>query len=141
MIILNNALIKEINAHAEAEYPFECCGIILGRLQNGVKAALELLGISNARDEASRHNRFLITDEEFAKASFYAAKKGYEILGFYHSHPDHPSIPSKYDLEHAWPFYSYIIVAVEKGEAKEFTSWELENNRTRFNQEIINKGE
>jgi proteasome lid subunit RPN8/RPN11 len=141
MITLNDDLIDKINAHAKADYPFECCGIILGTLQGGVKSALELLNISNARDEANRRNRFLITDEEFAKAALYAAKKGYEILGFYHSHPDHPSIPSKYDLDHAWPFYSYVIVAVEKGEAKAFTSWELENDRTKFNQETINKGE
>jgi proteasome lid subunit RPN8/RPN11 len=83
----------------------------------------------------------LITDAEFAKAQLYAAKNGYEILGFYHSHPDHPSEPSKYDLDHAWPFYSYVIVSVEKGEARALTSWELENDREKFNQETIIKGE
>ncbi|MDR2081172.1 MAG: M67 family metallopeptidase [Campylobacteraceae bacterium] len=141
MIILNDSLIEQINSHAQADYPHECCGIILGELKNSIKAAHELLNISNARDEANRHNRFLITDEEFAKAALYAAKKGYEILGFYHSHPDHPSAPSKYDLDHAWPFYSYIIVSVEKGKAKLLTAWELENDRTKFNQETIIKGE
>jgi proteasome lid subunit RPN8/RPN11 len=141
MIILNDILANEINAHAKSDYPFECCGIILGGIKDGVKSALKLLPISNAKDEASRHNRFLITDAEFAKANIYAAKNGYEILGFYHSHPDHPSAPSKFDLDHAWPFYSYIIVSVEKGEAKLLTSWELENDRTKFNQETIIKGE
>jgi len=141
MIVLNDKLINEINIQAEAEYPNECCGIILGSIDNGVKSAVILLSVSNARDEANRHNRFLITDAEFAKASFYAAKNGYEILGFYHSHPDHPSAPSQYDLEHAWVFYSYIIVSVKKGKADLLTSWELENDRTKFNEEKIIKGE
>lgn len=141
MIILNDTLTAQINAHAKADYPYECCGIILGTLEEGVKSALKLLPISNAKDEANRHNRFLITDAEFAKAQLYAAKNGYEILGFYHSHPDHPSEPSKYDLDHAWPFYSYVIVSVEKGEARALTSWELENDREKFNQETIIKGE
>ncbi|MDR2791046.1 MAG: M67 family metallopeptidase [Campylobacteraceae bacterium] len=141
MIILNDDLTNQINAHAEKEYPNECCGIILGKLKNSVKEAHELLNISNARDEANRHNRFLITDEEFAKAALYAAKKDYEVLGIYHSHPDHPSAPSQYDLEYAWPFYSYVIISVEKGAAKLLTSWELQNDRTKFNQETITKGE
>ncbi|MDR2342687.1 MAG: M67 family metallopeptidase [Campylobacteraceae bacterium] len=141
MIILNDILIGQINAHAKADYPYECCGIILGEFKNNVKSAFKLLPISNARDEENKHNRFLITDGEFAKAQLYAAKNGYEILGFYHSHPDHPSAPSKYDLDHAWPFYSYVIVSVEKGEAKLLTSWELENDRAKFNQETISKGE
>ncbi|MDR1614191.1 MAG: M67 family metallopeptidase [Campylobacteraceae bacterium] len=141
MIVLNDNLTNEIKTHAKADYPYECCGIILGKIENSVKITLKLLPISNAKDEANRHNRFLITDAEFTKASIYALKNGYEILGFYHSHPDHPSAPSKYDLDHAWPFYSYIIVSVEKGEAKLLTSWELENDRTKFNQETIIKGE
>ena len=64
-----------------------------------------------------------------------------DVLGFYHSHPDHPAIPSTYDLEHAWPFYSYLIVSVEKGKAQAITSWELENDRSKFTTEFIVEGE
>ncbi|MDR1977026.1 MAG: M67 family metallopeptidase [Campylobacteraceae bacterium] len=138
MIVLDREFAQEINLHAEASYPDECCGILLGILgEEKEKIVKKLLNIDNARDEANRHNRFLITPADFAKASFAAIKEGLEIVGFYHSHPDHPSAPSQYDLEHAWPFYSYIIVSVKKGQADIISSWELENDRTKFNAEAI----
>jgi proteasome lid subunit RPN8/RPN11 len=60
-----------------------------------------------------------------------------EVIGFYHSHPDHPAIPSQYDLDHAWPVYSYIIVSVKAGDSQDLRSWEMEPNRSRFTEERV----
>jgi proteasome lid subunit RPN8/RPN11 len=142
MIKISKDLSDEINKYSETEYPNECCGLLLGMVAvDKSKSVEELLPISNAREEKDKHNRFLITPDELMHAEMYARKKKIDIVGFYHSHPDHPSAPSEFDLEHAWPFYSYIIASVAKGKAENMTSWELENDRSKFNPEIIIKGE
>lgn len=128
----------EIGAHGERDYPYECCGLMLGQFeQDGNKVVTEIYPISNAREEASKRNRFLIQPEELLRGEKYAAGKGVEIVGFYHSHPDHPAVPSQYDLEHAWPTYSYVVVAVQKGIRGALRSWEMEADRTRFTEEEI----
>lgn len=133
--------IAEIAAHGEADYPHECCGLLLGSFAtDGVKQTAEVYPISNAREEAAKRNRFLIRPEELLKGERYAASKNLEVVGFYHSHPDHPAVPSQYDLEHAWPTYSYIIVAVKAGRAGDLRSWEMEPDRARFNEEEVLKG-
>jgi len=132
----------EIAAHGERDYPYECCGLLLGRFaEDGVKICAEIYPISNARDEEAKRNRFLIRPEELMRGEKQAAAKGLEVVGFYHSHPDHPAAPSQYDLEHAWPAYSYIVVAVGSGRAEDLRSWEMQTDRSRFNEEeIVRKG-
>src|SRR5688500_12683876 len=104
MIQINAEHQNEIAAHAERDYPYECCGLLLGRFRNGgTKIACETYRISNAREETAKRNRFLITSEELLQGQKYAAHKQLDVVGFYHSHPDHPSAPSEYDREHAWP--------------------------------------
>jgi proteasome lid subunit RPN8/RPN11 len=126
----------EIAAHGERDYPHECCGLLLGSF--GVaKAVVEIYPISNAREEQAKRNRFLIRPEELMRGERYAASKGLDVVGFYHSHPDHPAVPSQYDLEHAWPLFSYIVVAIAAGVAKELRSWEMQTDRTRFLAEEI----
>jgi proteasome lid subunit RPN8/RPN11 len=127
----------EIAAHGERDYPYECCGLLIGRFSEQSKVVLETYPISNAREEAAKRNRFLIRPEELLRGEQYAAKKSLDIVGFYHSHPDHPAVPSQYDLEHAWPVYSYIVVAVRGGQREDFRSWEMEDDRSRFNEEEI----
>ena len=131
----------EITAHGERDYPHECCGLLLGRFEDDdKKVCAELFPISNAREEAAKRNRFLIRPEELLRGEQYAAAKQLEVVGFYHSHPDHPAVPSAYDLEHAWPVYSYIVVAVKSGRAEDLRSWEMQADRTRFSEEEILKG-
>jgi proteasome lid subunit RPN8/RPN11 len=137
MIILTTEQTADINKHAESEYPNECCGAVLGRFENGKKITHEILPISNMRETEAKHNRFLIRPEEYLHCEKTARKQGLEIIGFYHSHPDHPSAPSQYDLDHAFPVYSYIIVSVTNGKADTTTSWELLNDRSCFLDEII----
>jgi len=141
MIQLREANRLEIAAHAERDYPYECCGLLLGSFgADGTKLVAETYPISNAREEEAKRNRFLIRPEELMRGEKYAARKELEVLGFYHSHPDHPAVPSQYDLEHAWPVYSYIVVSVRAAQAEDLRSWEMEFDRSRFNEEEIVKG-
>ena len=142
MIKIRKEHMGEISRHAEKEYPNECCGILIGKLEADKSKSVELvMPISNSREDASKHNRFLITPDELMRGELFARKNKMDVLGFYHSHPDHPAAPSDYDLQHAWPFYSYIITSVAKGKTENFTSWELENDRTKFNPEKIMQGD
>ena len=129
---------NQIAAHGERDYPHECCGLMLGAFTAGsLKTITEIYPISNAREEAAKRNRFLITPEEFMEGEQYAQRNGLDVVGFYHSHPDHPAVPSGYDLDHAWPLYSYIVVAVEAGRAGDLRSWEMEPDRSKFTEEEI----
>jgi proteasome lid subunit RPN8/RPN11 len=131
--------LTEMSAHGERDYPYECCGLMLGRFADGRKQVVETYAISNAREEEAKRNRFLIRPEELTRGEKHARDKGLDVVGFYHSHPDDVAVPSQYDLEHAWPTYSYIVISVEKGRAVDLRSWEMETDRSRFNEEIINR--
>ena len=138
MITLTKERLDEINQHGVRDYPYECCGLLLGRFaENGRKVVTETYPISNAREVSAKRNRFLIQPEELMRGEKYASARALDVVGFYHSHPDSPAVPSQYDLEHAWPTYSYIIVSVNKEKATDLFSWEQEPDRSRFNPEEI----
>jgi len=137
MIAVDNEQLGQMRAHGERDYPYECCGLMLGHFESGAKKVIEAYAISNAREEAAKRNRFLIRPEELMRGEQYARARGLDVVGFYHSHPDDVAVPSQYDLEHAWPTYSYIVVAVDKGRAIRLRSWEMEPDRSRFNEEEI----
>jgi len=137
MIRVPKEQLSEIREHGVRDYPYECCGLLLGRFADDAKIVTETFPISNAREESAKRNRFLITPEELMKGERYARSRGLEVVGCYHSHPDSPAVPSKYDLEHAWPTYSYIIVSTGEGHSSDLFSWEQELDRSRFNQEQV----
>ena len=138
MIEVDQQHLTEMRQHGERDYPFECCGLMLGRFEsNGHKVVIETYPISNAREEEAKRNRFLIRPEELMRGEKYARAKSLDVVGFYHSHPDEPAVPSRYDLDHAWPTYSYVVVSVEKGQAVDLQSWEMESDRSRFSEEVI----
>ncbi len=137
MIRVPEKQLTEIREHGVRDYPYECCGLLLGRFTEDAKVVSETYPISNAREESAKRNRFLITPEELMKGERYARSRDLEVVGFYHSHPDSPAVPSKYDLEHAWPMYSYIIVSTSPGKATDLFSWEQQEDRSRFNPEEI----
>jgi len=138
LITLNQEQLNEIRAHGERDYPFECCGLLIGRFENGgQKTVVEAYPISNAREEEAKRNRFLIQPEELMRGEAFARQHKLDVVGFYHSHPDSPAVPSKYDLEHAWPTYSYIIVSTGSTGSGDLFSWEMEEDRSRFNSEEI----
>ena len=137
MISIAEQQLTEIREHGVRDYPYECCGLLLGRYGDSGKTVRETYPISNAREESAKRNRFLITPEELMRGERYAREHDLEVVGFYHSHPDSPAVPSQYDLEHAWPTYSYIIVSTSAERANDLFSWEQEPDRSRFNQEEI----
>ena len=142
MITLNENHLKLIKDHGQKDYPYECCGFILGVLnQDGTKETAEIYPIENSREASAQHNRFLIDPKEFMKVESYARKNRLDVVGIYHSHPDHPAKPSQFDLDHAWPVYSYVIVSVQQGKAGDLLSWEMRPDRSGFNAENIIKGE
>jgi proteasome lid subunit RPN8/RPN11 len=127
---------RAIEAHGEQTYPHECCGLMLGHVVNGTKVVEEVKSVQNARLDSQR-NRYLIPPDEVVKGDRYARERGLDIVGFYHSHPNVAARPSGYDLEHAWPWYSYVIVSVKEGQASDLHSWILRNDRSQFDQEEI----
>ena len=137
VISLTHEQLVQMHAHGERDYPYECCGLMLGRFADGQKQVVETYAISNAREEQAKRNRFLIRPDELMRGEKYARDKGLDVVGFYHSHPDDVAVPSPYDLEHAWPTYSYIVMSVEKGRAVDLRSWEMEADRSKFNEEEI----
>jgi len=137
MINISEQLLKNIREHGVRDYPYECCGLLLGRYEADAKVVNETYPISNAREESAKRNRFLIEPAELMRGEKYARSKQFEVVGFYHSHPDSPARPSQYDLEHAWPTYSYIIVSTSDGQSGDLFSWEQEPDRSKFNPEEI----
>jgi len=130
-----------IRRHGESDYPHECCGLLIGCFDaDGRKSVLETYPITNSREEAAKRNRFLIAPDELMRGEKYARSIRRDVVGFYHSHPDHPAVPSQFDLDHAWPVYSYIIVSVYSGRAQELLSYELRADRSRFDAEDLLKG-
>lgn len=138
MITLSESHLKEISEHGERDYPYECCGLLIGKFgDENAKTVYEAFPISNAREESAKRNRFLIQPDELMRGERYAREKKLDVVGFYHSHPEAPAAPSQYDLEHAWPTYSYIIVSVKSGRAEDLNSYEQAEDRSKFEKEEI----
>jgi proteasome lid subunit RPN8/RPN11 len=137
MIRIAEQQLEEIREHGIRDYPYECCGLLLGRYGADEKVVTETYPISNAREESAKRNRFLIEPVELMRGERYARERDLEVVGFYHSHPDSPAVPSQYDLDHAWPTYSYIIVSTRADKATDLFSWEQEPDRSKFNPEEI----
>jgi proteasome lid subunit RPN8/RPN11 len=138
MLILTDAVQQEIRLAGERDYPGETCGFILGKTQeNGDRTGDGVLAVRNSRETSETYHRFAIAPLDFLRAEREAAQSGRDIVGVYHSHPDHPARPSEYDLEHGLPFYSYVIVSVGDGRARDLTSWRLQDDRSRFVEEQV----
>jgi proteasome lid subunit RPN8/RPN11 len=133
------ALLERIREHGRTAYPEECCGVMLGRIDRagGRTEVVRLVAQENQREDEHRHNRYLISPEAVLRADREARTAGLEIVGYYHSHPDHPSRPSDFDRDHAWPDQSYLIVAVAGGQAATAQSWRLRDDRSAFEEETV----
>ena len=129
---LTTAVDQAIRTHGREAFPHECCGAMLGRDQIAQKA----YALPNTTEEGPRR-RFLVRPDDYLVAEKQAREAGLDLLGFYHSHPDHPAQPSQYDLDHAWPSFSYAIVSVISGEDKLLTSWRLKEDRSAFDEESV----
>jgi proteasome lid subunit RPN8/RPN11 len=134
---LSETQLAQIRQHGEQTFPEECGGLLLGVVEDGVRVIHEVLPLANIRQD-SRHNRVELNPLDYARAEREAAKRGLGVWGYYHSHPDHPAIPSGFDLDHA-PFveWSYLIVSVRAGKAEEVRAWIVREDRSQFDEEEI----
>jgi len=145
-LTITAAVDQAIRAHGQETYPHECCGALLGK-DGHVSAVVSL---PNTTEEGPRR-RFLVRPSDYRLAEQRASEQSGELLGFYHSHPDHPARPSQYDLDHAWPNFAYIIVAVagegpahrsaEGAKAGDMTVWYLKEDRSSFEEGSLHHGE
>ena len=136
MLKLSERFLEMVKLHASKSYPEECCGFLVGTAAGREKEVLELLEIENWSEE-NRNRRFMIRPDDYRDAESFAKKKGLDLLGLYHSHPDHPARPSQFDLEHALPWWSYLIISVEHGNPSNMASWLLDEDRSRFEEESV----
>ena len=127
---------EAIRHHGEETYPHECCGALVGRGD----AVTDTVALPNTTEEGPRR-RFLVRPSDYRLAEQRATELGGELLGFYHSHPDHPAKPSQYDLDHAWPTFAYVIVAVAAGASQAMTVWFLKDDRSIFEEGSLQHGE
>ena len=133
---IREALLQKIHAHGVETYPHECCGALLGSDGEFSREVVDLLPLANRRDDSPR-NRFELTPDDVRLAEKTAADKQLELIGWYHSHPDAPARPSEFDREHAWPWYSYIIVSVQERVPRDMNSWRLSDDRGHYDAEEI----
>jgi proteasome lid subunit RPN8/RPN11 len=131
---VRETIIEQIRQQGELAYPAECCGVLAGQ-PGEIKHVLQLIPMQNRRTDDP--HRYLIAPEDLLRTMTEIRRSDLEVLGYYHSHPDHPAAPSAFDTEHAWPWYSYIIVRVDRGRATELTSWVLENDRSTMSRESL----
>jgi len=144
--------LRAICLYAESTYPNECCGLLLGKLTQGSKTLVEVMATENAwsaeaaetfpaidaiEPDSTQHSHYTIAPEVMLSAQREARDRQLDIIGIYHSHPDHPAIPSEFDRVYAWHQYSYIIVSVQQGKAGVLKSWSLDDDHQFQPEEII----
>ena len=130
-------ILDRIHAHGEAAYPEEGAGLLLGTFSDQDRRIQTIVPFANAREDGARHNRYLITPQDMLEGENAAARLGLDVIGVFHSHPDHPNRPSDFDREWAMPWFSYIITSIEKGRAMESRAWRLTEDRATFDEEQI----
>ena len=136
LLKINPETAERIRAHGAEGYPHEVCGALLGSENGEGREVVAVHPLVNQRDDSPR-NRFAISPDDVRRADAAAREQKMDLLGWYHSHPDHPARPSDFDLEHAWPWYSYIILRVAEREPREMTSWRLRDDRSGYEEETI----
>jgi proteasome lid subunit RPN8/RPN11 len=136
-LIVHPDLLHTMIEQARHGYPEECCGALLGYTTDAeARVIVRVLPIPNRRD-TERRTRYLIGPDEFRAADTRARAAGLDVIGFYHSHPDHPAIPSVFDREHAWPWYAYLIVPVHDARPGMPRAWRLADDRSLFEELTI----
>ncbi len=136
-IHISQTLLDDIHAYGENAYPEEGAGLLLGRSDGDLRVVTAILTLPNAREESARHNRYLITALDMLHGEREAMKRGLDIIGVFHSHPDHPNHPSTFDREWAMPWFSYLITSVQNGKAVGTRSWRLADDRSKFEEEEL----
>lgn len=136
-LLISSQLLENIHAHGESAYPEEGAGLLLGTAIGGQKQVTQIMALANSREEGARHNRYLLTPQDYLRGEQEADRLGLDVLGVFHSHPDHPNRPSEFDRDWAMPWFSYLITSVQAGQAVESRSWLLTEDRSQFSEEQI----
>jgi proteasome lid subunit RPN8/RPN11 len=136
-ITIPEDLRARIDESASAAYPEECCGVLIGREKGESKQVIFILETDNIHSD-NKARRFMIGPDDIIRAERIAREKHAEIIGFYHSHPDHAAVPSEHDREFAWPWYIYIIVSVLNGKSSSIQGWRLRDDRSGYENIRIN---
>ena len=129
--------VGHIQDHAVETYPEECSGVLVGMDVGEMKIVVDVWRAENTFEENERGHRFLIDPKEYIAFEKRAAERDMDVLGVYHSHPDHPAEPSNYDREHAWPGWSYVIASVSENGVEDMRSWLLRDDRSGYEDEPI----
>jgi proteasome lid subunit RPN8/RPN11 len=130
-------LLQQIHQHGEKAYPREGAGFLLGNSSAEKRVVTAILELSNAREQSAQHNRYLLTPQDMLRSEQEAARLSVDVIGVFHSHPDHPNQPSEFDRQWALPWFSYIITSVNQGTASGSRSWRLTDDRQAFEEEEI----
>ena len=136
-LVISSDLLDQIHTHGENAYPAEGAGFMLGSASMESRVVTAILKLPNAREESAQHNRYLLTPQDMLRSEQEADRLGLEVVGVFHSHPDHPNQPSKFDREWAMPWFSYLITSVNEGHARGSRSWRLQDDRSIFIEESI----
>lgn len=140
-IVIPRAVMEQIRQHAEEAYPHECCGLFVGVIDpDGTRRVIRAERARNTNTERA-HDRFELDPDDFLRIDQAARADGYEVIGCYHSHPDHPAEPSQYDAERAFPAFSYLIVSVQNGKSTDAYSWQFNEALGQFGQELVEYSE
>jgi proteasome lid subunit RPN8/RPN11 len=134
---LSAKILEDVHAHGKSNYPEEGAGLLLGKVNGDYKRVISIVKYSNAREDNARHNRYLLTPQDYLHGEQEASNLGLDVLGIFHSHPDHPNRPSEFDREWAMPWFSYVITSVQAGNAVDSRSWLLSDDRSHFFEEEI----
>lgn len=144
MLKIDKRLKQEIESHGIAAYPYEGCGLLLGQQVKGGNGRIDnvvtsLFPVANSWEvEEEKRERFLIAPQDMLQAELTAASQGLDIVGIFHSHPDHPPIASPRDVAWAaWPGHSYLITEIRQGQSKQSRSWQLLPDRSGFEEEEV----
>ena len=126
--IIDKTVLKEIQYKLESDYPNEGCGFLFGKDNNRVRHITQMIAVEN-ESTGDQRRQFVIDPHDYLKAERYAQKNDLQLLGIFHSHPDHPAIPSTHDLEFAQPYFSYFIHSIQKGKIAGTRSYRLINGQ------------
>jgi proteasome lid subunit RPN8/RPN11 len=137
ILFIPQEILTRIHQHGEQAYPEEGAGLLLGENKGNEQQVSEILSLTNEREENARHNRYQLSPQDYLRGEELADRMGLDVLGVYHSHPDHPNQPSEFDRQWAWPNFSYLITSVVQGLAVESRSWRLNEDRANFSEEEV----
>ena len=136
MLKIPEKTLREIYDHTEASYPNECCGLMVGTMSGHTRVVHTFRKCKNLNTERAR-DRYEMDPLDMLHTEREFENSGWDIVGIYHSHPDHPSRPSQTDTDRAWPDYSYVIISVLKGTVASANSWVLNETERQFYEEPL----